>query len=177
MLSEQKRDYFKKMVLPYYERAGIVLNPQEKENIEIADFGLDDYESIGLAIVIYIHTDRYSSEEMVLLPKQICPEHRHPPCKGPLGKQETFRCRMGEVYLYVEGDSCDRGKMKASLPKEKEETFTVFHEIILSPGEQYTIPPNTLHWFQAGVEGAIISEFSSAAYDEYDVFTDPLIIR
>jgi D-lyxose ketol-isomerase len=42
---------------------------------------------------------------------------------------------------------------------------------------QYTIPPNTLHWFQAGEGGAIVSEFSSMSVDEKDVFTDPNIVR
>ena len=31
------------------------------------------------------------------------------------------------------------------IPK-REEYFTVWHKIVLRPGEQYTIPPNTLHW-------------------------------
>jgi len=34
-----------------------------------------------------------------------------------------------------------------------------------------------LHWFQAGPEGAIISEFSTQSHDETDIFTDPDIIR
>lgn len=177
MLTWEDREKFRKEVLGYYQRAGIVLNEEEKENIEIADFGLNDYRRIGLAIVVYVHCDRYSSEEMVLLPGQICPEHRHPPVVDPLGKQETFRCRMGTVYLYVEGEPSDKQAIKARLPVGKENTFTVFHEILLRPGEQYTILPNTLHWFQAGAEGAIISEFSSFACDEADIFTDPAIIR
>ena len=45
------------------------------------------------------------------------------------------------------------------------------------PGEQYTILPNTKHWFQAGEEGAIISEFSSNSDDSSDVFTDPSVKR
>ena len=53
----------------------------------------------------------------------------------------------------------------------------MFHEIALRPGEQYTIPPNTLHWFQAGPEGAVVSEFSSRSTDENDIFTDPNIRR
>ena len=40
-----------------------------------------------------------------------------------------------------------------------------------------TIPPDTLHWFQAGAEGAVVSEFSSTSIDEADVFTDPDIQR
>ena len=50
-------------------------------------------------------------------------------------------------------------------------------EIVLAPGEQFTIPPDTLHWFQAGDEGAIVSEFSTRSRDELDVFTDPRIVR
>ncbi|MFL5665945.1 MAG: D-lyxose/D-mannose family sugar isomerase, partial [Ktedonobacteraceae bacterium] len=33
------------------------------------------------------------------------------------------------------------------------------------------------HWFQAGDEGAIVSEFSSPSYDEFDQFIDPRIYR
>jgi D-lyxose ketol-isomerase len=48
---------------------------------------------------------------------------------------------------------------------------------VLSAGGQFTIPPNTLHWFQAGAQGAVVSEFSSTSRDELDVFTDPRIVR
>jgi D-lyxose ketol-isomerase len=43
--------------------------------------------------------------------------------------------------------------------------------------DQYTIPPNTLHSFQAGEEGAIVSEFSTTSRDALDVFTDSRIVR
>jgi len=62
---------------------------------------------------------------------------------------------------------------KAIIPEEKSPYFTVWHEIELKPGEQYTIVPNILHWFQAGDEGAIVSEFSTTSRDEFDIFTDP----
>ena len=55
--------------------------------------------------------------------------------------------------------------------------FTVFNEIILNPGEQYTLETDTLHWFQAGPDGAIVSEFSSTSTDEADIFTDKDIKR
>lgn len=58
-----------------------------------------------------------------------------------------------------------------------EEHYTVEKEIALEPGEQHTIPPETNHWFKAGPEGAVISEFSSMSVDERDVFTDPKIDR
>jgi D-lyxose ketol-isomerase len=37
--------------------------------------------------------------------------------------------------------------------------------------------PDTLHWFQAGDEGAVISEFSTHSTDEFDIFTDSRIRR
>jgi len=48
---------------------------------------------------------------------------------------------------------------------------------VLQSGDQYTILPDTLHWFQAGPEGAVVSEFSTESRDELDVFSDPQIVR
>ncbi len=135
--------------------AGIVLTAEEREQIEVADFGLGRLEEIGLEVVVYVNTERVCAKELVLFPGQICPEHRHPPFEGMPGKEETFRCRTGSVHLHVEGHG----------------------EIVLRPGDQHTIPPDTLHWFQAGDEGAIVSEFSTQSRDELDVFTDPRIVR
>ena len=135
--------------------AGIVLTPHERETIEIADFGLGRLDEVGLQIVVYVNTDRVCAKELVLFPHQRCPEHRHPPVEGQPGKEETFRVRRGAVHLHVDGTA----------------------DIALGPGEQYTIPPNTLHWFEAGDEGAIVSEFSTTSHDALDVFTDPRIVR
>ena len=68
-----------------------------------------------------------------------CPEHRHPPVCGKEGKEETFRCRWGEVYLYVEGEETPD---RRAVPPDG--VYTVFHEIILRPGMQYTIYPLSL---------------------------------
>jgi D-lyxose ketol-isomerase len=159
----------------YLQQAGIVLTPQEVRQIEVADLGLSELEKTGLCLVIYINTDRYCAKELVLFPRQTCPEHRHPPIGNDPGKEETFRCRQGTVYLYVEGEPT--ANPSALPPAGSENYYTAWHEIELHPGEQYTIPPNTLHWFQAGDEGAIVSEFSSTSRDEFDIFTDPRIRR
>ena len=137
------------------DEAGIVLTPRERESIEIADFGLGRFEEIGLQIVVYVNTDRVCAKELVLFPHQRCPEHRHPPVEGEPGKEETFRVRRGVVHLHVDGAG----------------------DILLAPGEQYTVPPDTLHSFEAGDEGAIVSEFSTTSRDALDVFTDPGIVR
>ncbi|PMQ01110.1 MAG: D-lyxose/D-mannose family sugar isomerase [Dictyoglomus sp. NZ13-RE01] len=165
----------KNRAIEYFQRAGIVITEEEKEKIEVADFGLGRLEEFGLELLVYVNTDRVCAKELVLFPRQICPEHRHPPVGKDLGKEETFRCRWGKVYLYVPGEPTKNPKAK--VPEDKKKYFTVWHEIELNPGEQYTLPPNTLHWFQAGDEGAIVSEFSTHSTDEYDIFTDPEIKR
>ena len=155
--------------------AGFVLTAAERAEMEVVDFGLGEVERQGLEIVVYANTDRYCAKELVMFPRQTCPEHRHPPVGSDPGKMETFRCRRGRVWLYVEGPPV--GVPRAVLPRGSEAHYQVRHEIELNPGDQYTIPPGVKHWFQAGDEGAVVSEFSSTSRDEADVFTDPRIRR
>ena len=156
--------------------AGIVITPAEREAMEVVDFGLDDMEHYLIGVVIYVNNERYCAKELILLPRRICPEHYHPPVPGQHpGKQETFRCRSGEVYLNVSGPASPHPK--ARVPKKDEPYFTIHHEIVLRTGDQYTLPPNSLHWFQSGEDGAIVSEFSTTNTDEYDIWTNPAIRR
>lgn len=168
---EQARNQTIKML----EDAGIVLTEQEKQDIEVTDVGLGDLPATGLQVVIYENNDRYCAKELILTPNQIFPEHRHPPIGSDPGKRETFRCRSGKVWLYVEGEPTEQ--ISASIPSGDHDYYTVFHEIELLPGQQHTIPENTLHWFQAGPDGAVVSEFSTTSRDEFDVFTDPRVKR
>jgi D-lyxose ketol-isomerase len=175
VLSQAQVDHARTRAAELLARAGVVITPAERAQIEVADFGLADLEHTGLQLITYVNTDRYCAKELVLFPAQTCPEHRHPPVGADPGKMETFRCRWGTVRLYVEGPST--AESTARPPVGTEAYYTVFHELVLAAGEQYTIPPDTLHWFQAGDEGAVVSEFSSTSRDELDVFTDPRIVR
>jgi D-lyxose ketol-isomerase len=175
MLTPKQLDEARARTLAFLERAGIVLTAAERSRIEIADFGLGALEQSGLEIVTYVNTARCCAKELVLFPRQTCPEHRHPPVAGDPGKEETFRCRWGRVYLYVDGPPTPTPR--ATPPPARAHTYTVRHEIALLPGEQYTLAPGVKHWFQAGSEGAVISEFSTTSRDEADLFTDPDIRR
>ena len=175
MLTKDQFDSARNKALEYFGKAEIILTNEEKEKIEVADFGLSELESTGLELITYVNTDRCCAKELILFPHQTCPEHRHPPVDGDPGKEETFRCRWGEIYLYVDGEAVK--EPKATAPKGREKAYTVWHEILLKPGQQYTLHPNTKHWFQAGPEGAIVSEFSTKSRDEADIFTDEDIQR
>jgi D-lyxose ketol-isomerase len=154
VITPEEEDAARRYAADQLAAAGVSVTRFERDAIEVADFGLGRLQEIGLQLLLYVNTDRYCAKELVLYPGQTCPEHRHPPFDGTPGKEETFRCRAGTVHLHVAG-----------------------RELVLQPGEQHTIPPDTLHCFRAGPEGAVISEFSSASRDDLDVFTDPRIRR
>ena len=155
--------------------SGIVLTEEERGDLEVADFGLSRLDEIGLQLVVYVNTDRVCAKELVLFPRQTCPEHRHPPTDGRPARRRRSAAASGVVYLYVEGAPTTDPACRP--PAFCADAFTVWHEIALRPGEQHTIPPNVLHWFQAGDEGAVVSEFSTTSTDELDVFTDARIAR
>ena len=165
----------RKQTITALEQAKIVLTPEETTNIEVADFGLSDLQNIGLQIVVYINTSRVCAKELVLTPWQTCPEHRHPSISDMPGKEETFRCRAGLVHLYVAGEPNSQPQLHGL--EDYSQYLSVAHEIVLRPGQQYTLQPDTLHWFRAGAEGAVVSEFSTCSTDENDIFTDPRIQR
>ena len=174
MLSSAQIEEGRKYAIEKFAEAGIVITDKEKAEIEVSDFGLSDIDHTGLQLVVYVNTDRVCAKELVLKPGQTCPEHRHVSVDGSdLGKEETFRVRKGTVYLYTEGPAVESPK---STPIRKEH-YKAWHEIVLHEGEQYTMMPDTLHWFTGGPEGAIVSEFSTRSTDENDIFTDPEIGR
>lgn len=172
-----REEYFKyrNATKAFLEKAGIVITPAEEDRLEVADLGLGEFESTGLGLLTYVNTDRVCAKELVLLPGQTCPQHKHPRIDGKPGKEETFRCRWGLVYLYVPGPATPNPK--ARPPRHRAATYDVWKEIVLHPGDQYTIHPETWHWFQGGPEGAVVSEFSTRSVDEADEFTDPDIRR
>jgi len=178
-MKKAEMDAYREQALAYFEQAGIVLTDAEKDAVEVTDYDLGHFEDIGLFLLTYFNTGRCSARELVLLPNQACPEHFHPPFNDQAGdnpgKEETFRCRMGKVYLYVDGEPTPAPK--CAPPDFHREYFNVGHEIELCPGDQYTLYPGAKHWFRAGPEGAIVSEFSSRIKDDADVFSDPALTR
>ncbi len=153
MLTQAEQDAARERTAAVLAEAGIAPTAPELDAIEVADFGLSRLDETGLEVVVYVNTERVCAKELVLFPRQLCPEHRHPPFGGTPGKEETFRCRTGVVYLYTEGEPSPQPA--ARLPQDG--VFTVWHEIVLRLGDQHTIAPDTLHWFQAGDEGAVVS--------------------
>lgn len=158
--------------------AGIVITPEEVERIEVADLGLGEFEQTGLCLLTFLDTDNVGGRELILLPHQTVPQHLHPVQPDGSGKEETFRCRTGEVYIYAEGadvPEVDPADAKATPPAGRAHTYTVWRELVLRPGEQYVNTPGHWHWLQAGPEGCVVTEISTRLRDHLDRFQDPEI--
>lgn len=82
MISKEELTRAQQRAIEYYDKSQIVLTSEEKRNIEVADFGLGELEMIGLAVVVYVNTQRYCAKEIVMFSRQTCPEHKHPTVNG-----------------------------------------------------------------------------------------------
>lgn len=166
-----------------FREAGVPLRDEEREEIEVADFGLGDFDREGACIATLVATERYAAKALVLLPGQTLPEHWHPAIGDDPGKLETIRCVRGVCVLGIE----DReGRIQSDeaeadtpthLPAGKEHLYTCRHRMVLKPGDQLTLPPGRKHWFQGGPEGTVVYSFSSTVRDLQDGFTDPEVVR
>lgn len=174
MITVNEKIYFQNKASLFFKKANISTNANQIKSIEIADFNLNNFEIIGLSILVNDRmTDKYE-KEIVILPNQTCPQHMHPIVNDDVGKEETLICRWGVLYLYVPGEN---KKIQAKIPKGREDTFTVFNEIILKPSDKFTILPETWHWFQAGNSGAVVTSLSNITSENKDVFKDINISR
>jgi D-lyxose ketol-isomerase len=157
------------------KQTGLVLRQEEIDEMEVADFGLSELEQSGAQILTLVNTDKIAAKLLVLFPHQTEPEHNHIRLGIYEGKEETIRCEWGELYLYSPGEPT--AQPHGNPPDHRRDTYTVWHEIVLRPGEQTTFQPNIPHWFQGGPQGSVIWSFSTKAVDAKDVFTDPTIVR
>lgn len=159
----------------FLHRAGIFARDEEIAAMEVLDMGLGNLEETGLQILSMVETDVIAVKVLVLFPGQTFVEHRHPSLGDYEGKEETFRCQWGEIRLYVPGEATPNPR--GTPPAGQEQYYTSRREILLYPGEQHTVPPNTWHWFQAGEAGGVVWSFSTRATDAQDEFQAPHVVR
>ncbi|NDJ75826.1 MAG: D-lyxose/D-mannose family sugar isomerase [Chloroflexi bacterium] len=175
MITRQEVNAARQKAANILAQTGVVINQAEIDRMEVVDFGLSELEISGAQILTLVDTDQIAAKLLVMLPYQTEPEHRHPRLGDYPGKEETIRCEWGELYLYGPGEPARSPKGRP--PDHRRETYTVWHEYVLRPGDQVTFQPDTPHWFQGGPEGAVIWSFSTKVIDVQDIFTDPAIQR
>lgn len=174
MIRKSEYKKIQKLASKMITEAGIVIRPDEFDNIKVADFGLSDIYNEGGQILTFFETDRIGAKVIVLLPNQTLPEHWHPLVGSDPGKEEIVRAISGQVRFYIPGKG---DIVEGFVPKGKVDCYTMRKEVLLNPGEQIFLAPGTKHWFQAGSEGAVMYSFSTCVRDGLDGFTDPEIVR
>ncbi len=152
------------------DRCPLPLSPAELERFKTDDFGLGQLEVEGFAFIDLLRTDLVRTTVIVLLPHQTLPEHKHPPYDGSPGKEETVRCLWGTFKVYVEGEAESKDLL---IPPGKDAYYTARKEHSLSPGDQFTVPIDIRHWFQAGPEGAIAFIAQNRVNEDHNIFYDP----
>jgi len=165
-----QKDELKNNALDLLNESGFKLTDQEIESIEANDFGLNNFEEEGFFLIDLVRTDRVRVNILILLPNQNLPQHLHPSYTDEEGKEETLRVLYGETKVYVEGD---QNKPYIKIPSKKEPYYTSRYEIHLGLGEQYSVKPNTKHWFQAGPKGSVNIAFQNRVNEDFNLFYDP----
>ena len=151
-------------------RSGFPITDSEGEAMEISDFGLGNLRSEGFAFIDILRSARLRITLIALLPNQTLPQHVHPPYEGEQGKEETIRVLSGHTKAYIKGDATTPDLL---IPTGKGSFYTARQEIGLNPGEQHTVPPGIVHWFQGGPEGSVNICFQNRVDEAKNRFWDP----
>jgi D-lyxose ketol-isomerase len=170
MVKRDEVTELKKQVTEIIENSGFSVSQKELDEIDYADFGLDDIFEQGAQIISLLDTDKISVRLIVLIPGQAEPEHYH------LTKQETLRLVWGRMDLFT--NEALTGSTQSEI---SESTISGFYKsnnkLEMKPSDQITMKAGIKHWFQAKKKGALMLSFSNTAQDNTDIFTDPNVIR
>ena len=129
---------------------------------DVTDFGLGDFEKIGLTLVNLSEQPEYCEKIMYIKKGQVTPTHYH------AVKKEDIICRWGVLAIEI---SSDQDTIRLQINGEYQELPTN-KPILLSAGERITIPQGVRHSFWADSDYVIAGEVSTANDDERDNFFD-----
>lgn len=129
---------------------------------DVTDFGLGDFQNIGLTLVNLAEQPEYCEKLMYVKKGQITPTHYH------AQKKEDIICRWGILAVEL---SSDDEVIRLQVNGE-ERDIEVGKPILLSAGERITMVKGIRHAFWADTEYAILGEVSTANDDVNDNFFD-----
>lgn len=157
-----QRDVAKRAVKQLILKSGMEYSEKLHQNLWVSDFGLGDYEHVGLASVTWLNDAEYGyfAMTMYLLPHQMIPEHVHKsiyehPSRG--AKHESWRVLKGMVYNFSEvGDSMSH---TPPIPKSFGKIRSKNYQVMKPDDTARLKQTETYHFMMAGDEGAIVDEY------------------
>ena len=149
-------DVAKKAFLDMFEFYGIPFTPFLEENFWVNDFGLGDFEHVGMGGVFWINNPEYKyfGHEIYLLPGQMIVEHYHV-ASDFAAKHESWQVRNGWVYNFGIGEPTPNAP---ALPESQKEFITVSNFHIMKVGDISALQElESRHFLMAGDEGAVVT--------------------
>lgn len=141
-----------------------------KKNMWVADFGLGDFPRVGMGGLVWLNRPdfNYFGLDILLLPNQMIPEHKHIATDKAKPKMESWHVRFGEIVTFGEGEPTpaffDR------VPESQRATCKSKHASVLRLHETDDLNRvEAWHFMVAGPEGALVTE--------YGLFQDPAALR
>ncbi len=157
-----QKDVAKESIIQFILQQGEIYTEKMDSLLWVSDFGLGDYEHVGLASVIWLNDSDYGyfAMTMYLLPGQMIPEHIHRPISIPSirpAKHESWKVIKGLVYNFseTEGITSKSPEIPSSFGIPICRKYTVLY-----PGDtQRLAQPESWHFMIAGSDGAIVDEY------------------
>jgi D-lyxose ketol-isomerase len=138
-----------------FARHGWILPPNPRW--DVTDFGLGDFNKIGLTLVNLAEQPEYCEKLMYVRHNQVTPRHYH------AAKKEDIICRWGRLAIELPSSAPVRLQVNGEardIPPGK--------PLVLMSGERITLTKGILHAFWADSEYAIVGEVSTANDDAHD---------
>ena len=162
----------KKAFLDMFEHYGIPFTPFLEANFWVTDFGLGDFEHVGMGGVFWINNPdyRYFGHEIYLLPSQMIVEHYHVESEFP-AKHESWQVRCGSVYNFGIGDPTPN---PPALPESQKDYITVSNYHVMNTGDISALKElKSRHFLMAGEQGAVVTEYGTYHDNGGLRFTNP----
>lgn len=152
---------------------GVPFTPLMERDIWVTDFGLGDFEHVGMGGIFWVNDPeyRYFAHAIYLLPGQMIPEHAHVATPGFPAKHESWMVNHGWVYNFsvIGEETPDAPSVPGGHGPVQSRNCVIQHV-----GEVLRLKQlETFHFMMAGPEGAIVDEW--ACYHDNDGlrFTNP----
>lgn len=161
-----KQDVARKAFYEMFEHYGIPVTPLMEKDIWFTDFGLGDFENVGMGGIFWVNDKEHSyfAHEIYLLPGQMIPEHKHVKTSMP-AKFESWMVQKGDCYNFSEvGEQTPNAP---AIPESQRATTISKNFIHQKAGELVHLKKiETWHFLYAGPHGAVVSEY--ACYHDND---------
>ena len=154
-----QQDVAMKAMKDMFDFYGIPFTELMAKDMWVTDFGLGDFEHVGMGGIFWINDPEYAyfAHAIYLLPGQMIPEHAHVKTEYP-AKHESWMVEKGWVYNFSEigEESSNAPEIPAVHGPVKSKNF-----VVQKVGDVLRLKKlESFHFMMAGPEGAVVDEWA-----------------